>query len=114
MRDLWQMEGSGQSCISQARSASARTTSNWPLTYVCTIGLFKAAAAALRRLFNESLYGVCPMGVPEALLTSCERMFSSDLNLTPLVLWVSHFENYLGHTLCRVYSSGLELVAWLW
>lgn len=43
------------------------------LTYVCTIGLFKAAAAARRRLFNESLYGVCPMGVPEALLTSWRK-----------------------------------------
>lgn len=53
------------------------------LTYVCTIGLFKAAAAARRRLFNESLYGVCPMGVPEALLTSYERIFSCECFTPP-------------------------------
>lgn len=49
------------------------------LTYVCTIGLFKAAAAARRRLFNESLYGVWPIGVPEALLTSWSGIQSTNV-----------------------------------
>lgn len=78
MRDLWQVGDSGQLCRFGSTSEryslrmASNVSSNQSLTYVCTIGLFKAAAAARRRLFNESLYGVCPMGVPEALLTSCE------------------------------------------
>lgn len=82
-------------------------SSHWPLTYVCTIGLFKAAAAARRRLFNESLYGVCPIGVPEALLTSCEKVFSGERIVIPTALEVT-----LSETIRDVLYVGYIIQAW--
>lgn len=54
------------------------------------------------------------MGVPDALLTSCDKTFQRGTYHPPFSLVCVAFKKILARTLCRVYNSGLELVAWLW